>query len=520
MMNATDLTAPQALSLLPLALPALHLCAALLGLVTQKISHSVWFASAGLCFAIASGLSAAVFGAQVMTLPFISPAAVSYVLSLLVALLGLVISKFVGNYLAGDSGQARFTVFLHLTLAAVASVAVTNNLFVLLLAWLSLSLAMNELLLFYQTRPRAVLAAHKKFLFARTAELSLLVAFVILYQHHGTAQISTIMAAYPAELGLAEQIAMVLVAFAAIIKCAQLPVHGWLIQVVEAPTPVSALLHAGVVNLGGYLLILFAPLLTSSIPAIAVILFFAGLSTALASLIMTTRVSVKVKLAWSTVAQMGLMLVECALGLFELALLHLLAHACYKAYLFLRSGSAVEQHIAQQLAPAGRGSVAGWSLSFVVAGAITALVALFVAPAGPISPWLLLAAFIAAMLSEYSSVNRNRPSLIAVAFAGLLMLAYLLQKELLTGIAPTDAVLTVSWLADLWVLAMVSLLIGGWLLLRYAPEQSFTRKLRNWLFAGFFLDEWMTRTTLRLWPLRIPIRIAARTKNATALEVK
>jgi NAD(P)H-quinone oxidoreductase subunit 5 len=135
-----------------------------------------------------------------------------------------------------------------------------------------------------------------------------------------------------------EQLAALLIASAAMVKCAQFPMHGWLIQVVEAPTPVSALLHAGVINLGGFLL-LMAPLMRHADLANWLLLIVAGLTCVAAALITMTRVSVKVLLAWSTVAQMGLMLVECALGQYGLALLHLVAHSCYKAYAFLAAGS-------------------------------------------------------------------------------------------------------------------------------------------------------------------------------------
>ena len=132
----------------------------------------------------------------------------------------------------------------------------TDHLLVLLAAWVVISLALHHLLLFYPNRLRALVAAHKKFLFARFAEILLLAAVVLLHAHHGSWRISEIVAAYPVPaLSPAEYAAAVLLAAAALIKCAQLPLHGWLIQVVEAPTPVSALLHAGIVNLGGYLLI-------------------------------------------------------------------------------------------------------------------------------------------------------------------------------------------------------------------------------------------------------------------------
>jgi NAD(P)H-quinone oxidoreductase subunit 5 len=112
-----------------------------------------------------------------------------------------------------------------------------------------------------------------------------------------------------------------------------------------------ALLHAGVINLGGFLLLLMAPLMRLAELANWLLLIVAGLTCIAAALITMTRVSVKVLLAWSTVAQMGLMLVECALGQYGLALLHLVAHSCYKAYSFLAAGSEVENYLRKQLAP-------------------------------------------------------------------------------------------------------------------------------------------------------------------------
>ena len=512
-MNLTAL-----LSLLPLALPVVHLLAACLNKQSYRSSLSLWLSSAGLGAALISALAAFTFGETVQTVAFISPATPSYLLAILVAFLGLIIGNFSRNYLAGDSQQVRFATMLHLTLAAVATVAVTDNLFVVLLAWMAVSLTLNELLLFYPERPRAVLAAHKKFIFARIAECALLVAFIMLYQQHGTAQISAIVSAYPAELSGREHLATCLIAFAAAIKCAQLPMHGWLIQVVEAPTPVSALLHAGVVNLGGYLLILFAPLLSSSAPAITLLLFIAGLSATLASLIMVTRVTVKVKLAWSTVAQMGLMLVQCALGLYELAMLHLMAHACYKAYLFLRAGSAVQVKLAQQLSPSVTTSVQSWLLSAAIAGSSCVFAAHFIAPDGPLSPWLLLAAFLTVALAEYDSVNRDRPPTTALAFSVVLFLAYLLQKQLMSGLVAPATSSSIAGLADIWVMFLIGVLISTWLLLRHTGDSEFTQTLRNWLFAGLFLDEWVTRTTLQIWPLRLPVRLPARSKRATAWE--
>lgn len=134
-----------------------------------------------------------------------------------------------------------------------------------------------------------------------------------------------------------------MLALAAVRKSAQFPTHGWLTEMMEAPTPVSALLHAGVVNGGGFLLIRFADLMLLSPGVLAVLAMLGGFTALFGALVMLTQPAVKTSLAWSTVAQMGFMILQCGLALFPLALLHIVAHSLYKAHAFLASGGAVEQ---------------------------------------------------------------------------------------------------------------------------------------------------------------------------------
>jgi NAD(P)H-quinone oxidoreductase subunit 5 len=110
----------------------------------------------------------------------------------------------------------------------------------------------------------------------------------------------------------------------------------------ETPTPVSALLHAGVINAGGFLLIRFADVMVLHPSVMAVLVMIGGFTALFGGLVMLTQPAVKTSLAWSTVGQMGFMVLECGLGLFPLALLHIVAHSLYKAHSFLASGAAVE----------------------------------------------------------------------------------------------------------------------------------------------------------------------------------
>ncbi len=201
-------------------------------------------------------------------------------------------------------------------------------------------------------------------------------AAVLLALAYGTTDIATINAA--ARAGEASPLALAaaaLVAVAALLKSAQFPTHGWLTEVMEAPTPVSALLHAGVINAGGFLLIRFADLMLAAPGVLAALAMIGGFTALFGGLVMLTQPAVKTSLAWSTVAQMGFMILQCGLALFPLALLHIVAHSLYKAHAFLASGGAVEQIAAiARPGPVAVPSGAAVGQAFLVALAIYAAV--------------------------------------------------------------------------------------------------------------------------------------------------
>ncbi len=142
--------------------------------------------------------------------------------------------------------------------------------------------------------------------------------------------------------GAAAQAAGVLVVLAALVRCAQIPFHGWLPRTLVAPTPASALLHAGLVNAGGLILIRFAPLVARSLSATILGIALATTGIVVGAAIMQTRSEVKSALVWSTTAQMGFMLVQVLVGIGPAAAVHLIAHGAYKSNLFLMSGSTIE----------------------------------------------------------------------------------------------------------------------------------------------------------------------------------
>jgi NAD(P)H-quinone oxidoreductase subunit 5 len=269
---------------------------------------------------------------------------VSITMLLLVSFIGWVVVRYARTYLDGEAGQTGFTIWLLATLAAVSLLVQSGNIVQFAAAWIATSLSLHRLLLFYPARIAAQRAAYKKFVTARVGDAALIAAAGLLISTYGTTQISAMLAA--ARSGEGGGLAIAAAAFlalAAVLKSAQFPTHGWLTEVMEAPTPVSALLHAGVVNGGGFLLIRFADVMLLSPLVLAILVGIGGLTARFGGVVMLTQPSVKVSLAWSTVAQMGFMILQCGLALFPLALLHIVAHSLYKAHAFLSAGGAVER---------------------------------------------------------------------------------------------------------------------------------------------------------------------------------
>ena len=269
---------------------------------------------------------------------------VSLAMMLTVAFVGWVVLRFSRTALDGEAGHSGFMSDMALTLACVLLLVSAGNLVQLVLAWIAVGVGLHRLLLFYPDRLRAQRAARKKSVCGFIGSAALLGAAVILVQGFGTADIAAINAA--AQLGGGPShiwAAALLLAVAAVFKSALIPTHGWLTEVMEAPTPVSALLHAGVVNAGGFLLIRFADVLVANPGVLALLALIGGLSALVGAAVALTQPAVKTALAWSTCGQMGFMVLQCGLALFPLALLHIVAHSLYKAHAFLAAGGAVEQ---------------------------------------------------------------------------------------------------------------------------------------------------------------------------------
>ena len=505
---------------LALAIPLVYLGAALAPHRRdpfQPLVAATWLAGVlAVVFAVAVGLTGKLEPGLGATLLPVKVDLLSAALLLLVTGVGWVVTRYSRRYLEGDDGRGRYVRWLPATLAAVAVLVTTRDLLVLATAWTATSIALHQLLTYYDRRPAALLAAHKKFLVSRLADLALWSALALVHMQVGSLDIDVV-TAHAAAQPLAEgglQVAAVLFVIAAALKSAQLPFHGWLIQVMEAPTPVSALLHAGVVNLGGFLMIRLAPLMATA-PAAQLLLVVWGMATTvLAALVMSTRVSVKVGLAWSTCAQMGFMLVQCGLGAWPLALLHLLAHSLYKAHTFLNSGGRVDQWRASMLG----GRTAPPRLHRLLAGGAVVVTVSILVMLSRQTMWAALPAAVLTLAVGLSFVpmltaatGAVGPSLIKAVRVALFYVGWHLLAERLIVFPVAHSAARLGWfiVAAGFLTAFVVQSI-----LQARPEGPAARALHPRLFAGLHLDERFTRWTFRLWPPRLPVVKASHTASS------
>ncbi|MEQ8784842.1 MAG: proton-conducting transporter membrane subunit [Pirellulaceae bacterium] len=278
----------------------------------------------------------------------------SAVMLVLINFIGLIIARYSVRYLDGEPTQGRFLRWMLFTLGAVLSLVVSRNLVMFTAAWMLTSLGLHQLLTHYADRPWAVWAARKKFLISRLGDAMLLAALALTWHCFGSFDYGEVFAASaalqetPADASPLVPLIGMLFVFGAMTKSAQFPFHSWLPDTMETPTPVSALMHAGIINAGGFLILRLSPLVSLSPLSLDLLALGGAFTALLGGLVMLTQTSVKRSLAYSTIAQMGFMMLQCGLGAYSAALLHIVAHSLYKAHAFLSSGSVLDAAAARK----------------------------------------------------------------------------------------------------------------------------------------------------------------------------
>ncbi len=266
----------------------------------------------------------------------------------MVGLLGVAISHYGIRYLDGEPQQNRFYLLKLFLILSVSLLVLSNNLIMFFFMWITTSYILHKLLILYPDRPSASQAARKKQIISRLGDFAILSAIFLSLWVFGTTDFSELFQLaknqmiMQANRGFLEVIGS-LFAVGAATKSAQVPFHFWLSETMETPSPVSALMHAGVINAGGFLMIRMSPLLQSASVAHAFLIAIGAFTASYAGLMMVTQNNIKKKLAFSTMSQMGMMMFACGLGAYAVALFHIVAHSFYKAHAFLSTGYLIEE---------------------------------------------------------------------------------------------------------------------------------------------------------------------------------
>ena len=263
------------------------------------------------------------------------------IMAALIGFIGLCVATFSWRYLKGDRAYGRFFVTLALLIAALF-VFVSADHVALFLGALGTANLLLVRFMIHKGRWRA--ARESGWLALRHFAVgfaAMAAGFALLHAQGGTMSLQALHTATYDRGVLAA--ALGLIALGAMVQCGLWPFHRWLTSSLNSPTPVSAIMHAGLVNGGGFVLARLAPLY-AQVPELLTALFVLGLGSALLGTLWKLMQSdIKRMLACSTMGQMGFMIAQCGTGLFPAAIAHLICHGLFKAYLFLASGAAARE---------------------------------------------------------------------------------------------------------------------------------------------------------------------------------
>src|SRR5881296_3317726 len=291
------------------------------------------------------------FGEQTLRLGFVlDPLAAAMLV--MISLVGLCIFVFSVGYMAEDKNFTRFFAYMSFFSGAMLGLVIANSLLLLFIFWELVGLASYLLIGFWIERPSAAAAAKKAFITTRIGDMGFFLGMLWLYHSSGTLLFydqgtGCLESAGLALLGASATFIVLLIFFGAVGKSGQFPLHVWLPDAMEGPTPVSALIHAATMVAAGVFLVarvypLFSLGAINGVTSSLTVVVWIGVTTALmAALIAIAQPDIKRILAYSTVSQLGLMMVSLGVGGVAAGILHLLAHGFFKALLFLGAGSVI-----------------------------------------------------------------------------------------------------------------------------------------------------------------------------------
>lgn len=260
----------------------------------------------------------------------------------LVTFFSALISSYSINYLKGFKHHSKFSLLCFGFTMSIITFVMSNHVALLLTMWFLMGVFMSKIIGVDSKWGEAREASKFAFKYFLTGSLFLSLGVLLLAFKTESFTLNGIISNLDNLPKYITLISGVCIITAAIIQSAIYPFHRWLLSAMTAPTPASALMHAGFVNGSGILLALFSTVLFES-NTLIILFVIGGLTAVIAQFTKLLQVNVKQRLACSTVAQMGFMIMQCGLGLFNAAIVHLMLHGFYKAYLFLSAGEEVQQ---------------------------------------------------------------------------------------------------------------------------------------------------------------------------------
>ena len=264
------------------------------------------------------------------------------VMLVVVSSVSLLVQVYSQGYMEGDPGYGRYYAYMSLFITAMLGLVLADNLFMLFIFWELVGLSSYLLIGFWFHKPSAAAAAKKAFIVTRLGDLGLLAAILLIWTRAETFAIHEIH-----DLALAGALSMTTITLfglglfaGAVGKSAQFPLHVWLPDAMEGPTPVSALIHAAtMVAAGVYLMARFFPVIEASPDALNVVGWIGAATVAVGASLALVQTDLKRVLAYSTISQLGYMMLALGVFGYAVAVFHLFTHAFFKALLFLGSGS-------------------------------------------------------------------------------------------------------------------------------------------------------------------------------------
>ncbi len=304
----------------------------------------------------------------------------SAVMMVLISAIGTIIYAYSIEYMHQEPHERRYFALLGVTISVLLCMVSSANLLMLFVFWQILSYLLY-LLIHNHAHTGTLESAFRTFALLRTGDVAFLAGTALAYALYGTLEFPELFSAAVqstpmitvlpgVEFSGATGVTLLLL-IGAMSKSAQFPFHIWLPRYLYAPTPVTALLHAGIINAGGFLINRLAPLFGSSSTTLHAAFIIGTLTAVLGASMMLAQNDIKNMLGFSTIGQMGYMVMECGLGAFALAVFHLIAHGLFKATVFLYSGNVIgkarhEPHFPQH-DPDDEESYSGltWATGFV-----------------------------------------------------------------------------------------------------------------------------------------------------------